>query len=99
MERTNIYINRRPDPDGNRHEFVSYDYGDYSFRKEWYMNFENEYVMGLTLFKNGEEIFHAGTANEEQSDEEWIKFVENFRKRLPQILEDEERDEKQWKYY
>lgn len=94
MERANIYINRKPDLDGNKHEFVSYDYGDYSFRKEWYINWENEYVMGLTLFKDGKEIFHAGTAKEEQSDDELIKFVEDFRKRLPQILADEERDEK-----
>jgi len=91
MERTNIYINRKPDPDGNRHEFVSYDYGDYSFRKEWYMNLENEYVMGLTLLKNGKEILHAGTANEDTTDDEWIEFAEKLRSKdfLDKVLGDE----------
>lgn len=42
------------DPDGNKHNWIQYKYKDYIFNKEWYMNIENEYVMGLTLFKLGE---------------------------------------------
>lgn len=42
-----------PDPDGEKHEWLQYKYKDYIFNKEWYMNFENEYVMGLTLFELG----------------------------------------------
>lgn len=42
-----------PDPDGNKHEWLQYKYKDYIFNKEWYVNMENEYVMGLTLFKLG----------------------------------------------
>ena len=80
MKRENIYINNNLDPDGNRHEFVMYDYGEYQFRKEWYINWENEYVMGLTLFKNGKEIFHSGNVKEETTDNEWIEFVEKLRK-------------------
>ena len=41
------------DPDGERHEWLQYKYKDYIFNKEWYVNMENEYVMGLTLFKLG----------------------------------------------
>lgn len=64
------------DPDGERHEWLQYKYKDYIFNKEWYVNIENEYVMGLTLFKLGKknklipsikykdkyynEIFHSG---------------------------------------
>ena len=81
MERTNIYINNSPTPDGNKHELVKYDYGEYTFRKEWYFNYENKYVMGLTLYKNGKEIFHAGHAKEETTDDKWIEFVEELRKK------------------
>ena len=93
MERTNIYINNKPDPDGNKHEFVSYDYGEYQFRKEWYVNLEDEYVMGLTLFKNGKEILHSGHANEETTDDEWIEFASGIDDLIEKCYNDNENEE------
>ena len=71
-----IAHDNQDDFDGNKHDFLMYKYKDYIFRKEWYMNMENEFVCGLTLFKKGKpnnliphfeyqkhwynEIFHSG---------------------------------------
>lgn len=41
------------DPDGKKHEWLQYKYKDYIINKEWYVNIENEYVMGITIFKKG----------------------------------------------
>ena len=54
MERIILGESNTPDPDGNNHKWLQYKYKDYIFNKEWYVNIENEYVMGLTLFKLGE---------------------------------------------
>lgn len=91
MERTNIYENNAPAPDGEKHKFLMYDYGEYTFRKEWYVNYEDEYVMGLTLFKNGKEILHAGTAKENNTDDEWIEFAKKLRSKdfLDKVLGDD----------
>ena len=87
-----IAHNNEDDPDGNKHDFLMYKYKDYIFRKEWYMNMENEYTLGLTLFKKGEvnnlvphfeydnewynEIFHSGSFIEDNNEEQTIEFVE-----------------------
>ena len=42
-----------PDPDGQKHEWLQYKYNDYIINKEWYMNMENEYALGITIFKKG----------------------------------------------
>ena len=79
-----IAHNNGDDPDGNKHDFLMYKYKDYIFRKEWYMNMENEYKLGLTLFKKGDmfefaptfkfddeyyyEIFHSGSFVETNED-------------------------------
>ena len=91
MERTNIYENNAPAPDGKKHKFLMYDYGEYQFRKEWYMNYEDEFVMGLTLFKNNNEILHCGRANDSRTDDEWIDFAGKIRSKdfLDKVLGDE----------
>lgn len=87
-----IAHNNQDGPDGNKHDFIMYKYKDYIFRKEWYMNMENEYTLGLTLFKKGKpnnlvphfeydgkwynEIIHSSSFNEEDSDEQTIELVE-----------------------
>lgn len=87
-----IAHNNQDDPDGNKHDFLMYKYKDYIFRKEWYMSMENEYKLGLTLFKKGKannlvphfeydgkwynEIIHSSSFNEEDSDEQTIELVE-----------------------
>lgn len=87
-----IAHNNEDDPDGSKHDFLMYKYKDYIFRKEWYMNMENEYTLGLTLFKKGDmvefaptykfddeyyyEIFHSGSFREDNNDDETIEFVE-----------------------
>lgn len=86
-----IAHDNQEDPDGNKHDFLMYKYKDYIFRKEWYMNLENEYVCGLTLFKKGKannliphfeykgnwynEIFHSGNIKND-NEEQIIEFVE-----------------------
>jgi len=94
QKRILIAHNNIDDPDGNKHDFLMYKYKDYIFRKEWYMNMENEYKLGLTLFKKGKvnievphyeydgkwynEIFHSGSFNEEESEEETIELIERI---------------------
>lgn len=96
MNKVIIGHSTEPDPDGLKHEWLMYKYGDYIFNKEWYMNFENEYVMGLTLFKLGKqnklvprvnykgkyynEVFHSGNVKE-TDDDEIIKHVEMIHRR------------------
>lgn len=82
------------DLDDNKHDFIMYKYKNYIFRKEWYVNMEDKYVMGLTLYKKGaknkycqpfeydgawyNEIFHSGNCHEDDSDEQIIELVETI---------------------
>lgn len=91
MDRILIGHDNENDPDGNKHDWLCYKYKDYIFNKEWYMNMENEYVLGLTLYKKGaknklcspfkyknkyyNEIFHSGNCKDD-NDDETIEFVE-----------------------
>ena len=84
MRRTLIGHSTEPDFDGEKHEWMQYKYKEYIFNKEWYVNIENEYIMGLTIFKLGKknkliptikhkgkyynEIFHAGYCNDVPDD-------------------------------
>ena len=84
MRRTIIGHSTEPDFDGEKHEWMQYKYKEYIFNKEWYVNIENEYIMGLTIFKLGKknkliptikykgkyynEIFHAGYCNDVPDD-------------------------------
>lgn len=51
MNRVIIGHSNEPDLDGEKHEWLRYKYKDYIFNKEWYVNMEGKYVMGLTVFK------------------------------------------------
>lgn len=91
MKRIILNHNTEPDPDGEKHEWLRYKYKDYIFNKEWYMNMENEYVMGITIFKKDAgfhmnpyttyegdryyEVFHSGNAKD-ITDDEMIELVE-----------------------
>ena len=91
MKRIILNHNTEPDPDGEKHEWLRYKYKDYIFNKEWYINMENEYVMGITIFKKDAkfkvnpyiiyknnkyyEVFHSGNAKD-ITDDEIIKIVE-----------------------
>lgn len=91
MEKEIIGHSTLPDPDGEKHEWLQYKYKDYIFNKEWYVDMENNYSMGLTIFKLGKknklvpsikykdknyvEIFHSGHCND-LSDDEAIQMVE-----------------------
>lgn len=52
-ERIILGHSNTPDPDGEKHEWLQYKYKDYIINKEWYMNMENEYTLGITIFKKG----------------------------------------------
>ena len=76
-----------PDPDGQKHEWLQYKYNDYIINKEWYMNSENEYVMGIAIFKKNEEnneyyeMLHSCNAHD-LPDDELIDLAEKIRNRV-----------------
>lgn len=91
MDRILIGHDNENDPDDNKHDWICYKYKDYIFNKEWYVNMENEFVMGLTLYKLGKrnkmiptvkfkgkyynEVFHSGNCKD-NNDDETIEMVE-----------------------
>lgn len=94
------FEDNEPDPDGLKHKFVQYEYKDYFFKKEWYFNIENKYVLGLTLLKKNsknefEEVFHCGNYNQEITDDEIIDNYEKLDKVLKNsnFLDEEDEDD------
>lgn len=47
--------------------------GEYTLTAERYINFFNEEVIGVTLFKSGEELFYSGNFNIKSLSDEDMK--------------------------